>query len=295
MRTQAAYWRILILDPTGMMVDIPEADVESVDFEDIVNGGSGTGTLVLRRDIYNAGAIDHDYTVMIFMWDAHYSQPLPPQSIPPPPPVDPYYVGHVVDIDQEELITHGRITFSIEGDATMLADGIVTESINPGAAYGNPDLPAQDYLLHVITTYLPDGSLDLDDECLAALDLVRVAGLGGRQQMAHWADAADPWRDARHFPKRPPFAEFLETPELDDMKFGVGDVAGVVQKDADFSVAFDSGHRVDEDAFWHVADFGLGAQPNFSKAPWSLGSEPERMAQRTALIRSAGGGQPGTK
>jgi hypothetical protein len=160
MRTQAAYWRILILDPTGMMVDIPEADVESVDFEDIVNGGSGTGTLVLRRDIYNAGAIDHDYTVMIFMWDAHYSQPLPPQSIPPPPPVDPYYVGHVVDIDQEELITHGRITFSIEGDATMLADGIVTESINPGAAYGNPDLPAQDYLLHVITTY-QDASLFL--------------------------------------------------------------------------------------------------------------------------------------
>ena len=58
-------------------------------------------------------------------------------------------------------------------------------------------------------------------------------------------------RDAGHFGVGPAFAEFLEAAELDDMELGVGDVAGVVEIDADLGVALDAGDGVNDDAFGH--------------------------------------------
>ena len=78
-----------------------------------------------------------------------------------------------------------------------------------------------------------------------------VAGLGGRQQMAHRTDAADPRRDAGHFIVGTALAEFFKAAKLHDMELGVGDVAFIVEKDADLGVPFDAGHGINEDAFCH--------------------------------------------
>ena len=71
-----------------------------------------------------------------------------------------------------------------------------------------------------------------------------VAGLGRGQHVAHRANAANARRDAGHFAERPAFAEFFKAAKFDDVKFRVGDVSGVVQKNADFGVALDAGHRI---------------------------------------------------
>ena len=68
--------------------------------------------------------------------------------------------------------------------------------------------------------------------------------------MADRADAADAGGDAGHFPKAAAFAEFLEAPELGDVEAGVFDVAGVVELDADFGMALDAGHGIDDD--WYA-------------------------------------------
>ena len=51
--------------------------------------------------------------------------------------------------------------------------------------------------------------------------------------------------------QRPALAEFLEAAELDDVELGVGDLAEVVQEDADLGVTFDAGDGVDDDALGH--------------------------------------------
>src|SRR5581483_2677621 len=80
-----------------------------------------------------------------------------------------------------------------------------------------------------------------------------IPGFGRRQEVADGANTADARSDAGHFRERPSFAEFFEAPELDDVKLGVQNVAFIVEEDADFCVALDAGHRVDEDAFCHSA------------------------------------------
>ena len=57
------------------------------------------------------------------------------------------------------------------------------------------------------------------------------------------------WRDAGHFGVGPAFAEFFKAAKLDDMKLGVGHVAGVVHENADLGVALDAGHGINDDAF----------------------------------------------
>ena len=79
-----------------------------------------------------------------------------------------------------------------------------------------------------------------------------VASLGRSKQVAHRADAANARCDAGHFGVGPALAEFLEAAKLDDMKLGVGHIAGVVHEDADLGVAFDAGYGVNDDAFWHT-------------------------------------------
>ena len=95
----------------------------------------------------------------------------------------------------------------------------------------------------------------------------------------------------------PALAELLEAAELDHVEFGVGHVAVVVQEDADFGVALDAGDRVDDDAFGHRKVAWLcGQSAKFELGTFQLG---RRRRSRTwasrALMRSAGGGQPGRK
>jgi hypothetical protein len=71
-----------------------------------------------------------------------------------------------------------------------------------------------------------------------------VTGFGGSQQVADGANAADTRSDAGHFAKRAAFTKFFKAAKLNDMKFGVGNVSGVVQKNADFGVTLDAGNRI---------------------------------------------------
>ena len=56
----------------------------------------------------------------------------------------------------------------------------------------------------------------------------RVAGLGRGERVADGTDSADALRDARHLGVRPAFAKLFKAAKLDDMKFRVGDIAGVI-------------------------------------------------------------------
>ena len=62
--------------------------------------------------------------------------------------------------------------------------------------------------------------------------------------------------DAGHFAVRPALAELLEAAELDDVELGVGHVASVIHENADFGVALDAGHGVNEDALRHKGTDG---------------------------------------
>ena len=79
----------------------------------------------------------------------------------------------------------------------------------------------------------------------------RIARLGGRQQMAHRADPAGAGRQRRHFPVRPPFAEFLETPELGQVELGILDLARIVQLERDARMTFDPRDRFDRNRLTH--------------------------------------------
>src|ERR1700686_2890756 len=75
-----------------------------------------------------------------------------------------------------------------------------------------------------------------------------VAGLGGRDQMADRADAADPRHQGRHLVKRTAFAQLLEAAELSHVKAGFFDPAVFVQVKRDLGMAFDARNRIDDDA-----------------------------------------------
>jgi len=66
--------------------------------------------------------------------------------------------------------------------------------------------------------------------------------------VADVADAAQALHHHRHFPEGPALDEFLEAAEFHDVELRIGDVARVIQKDADLGVALDAGHRINNDA-----------------------------------------------
>ncbi len=138
-----AHWQIRIYNTSGNLVDIPQADIESVDLEDTLNGGSATATIVFARSFDNIGAIANRYTVLVWFWPPGQTQPL-----------DPYYGGHIVDYDQAQRSASGRVTAKIEGDAKLLDAAIVTEQLNPGVN-GNPNMDAGVYVEHLLSTYQP--------------------------------------------------------------------------------------------------------------------------------------------
>ena len=74
-----------------------------------------------------------------------------------------------------------------------------------------------------------------------------VARLGGGDQVADRADAADPGHDRGHLVHRPALHDPLEPAELGDVEVRVGDLSGVVELDGDLRMALDPGHRVDDD------------------------------------------------
>ena len=74
----------------------------------------------------------------------------------------------------------------------------------------------------------------------------RIAGFGGSNQMADRADPADAGHQRRHFSKRAPFAELLETAELGDMEASIFHVPVLIEVQRDFRVALDAGHWIDQ-------------------------------------------------
>src|ERR1035437_579867 len=106
--------------------------------------------------------------------------------------------------------------------------------------------------------------------------------------MADRADAADARGDARHLAVGTALAELLEPAELNHMKLGIRHITGVVHEDADLGVPLDAGHWINDDTLAHN-------YPNFSCGPASFGSSPLSTCTKSALMRSAGGGQPGIK
>ncbi len=80
-----------------------------------------------------------------------------------------------------------------------------------------------------------------------------VHRLGGRQVVAHRADAAEPLDEDRRLPVGAALDEPLETAELDDVEPRAGDLALVVELDGDLPVALDSGDGLYGDLSSHDA------------------------------------------
>jgi len=137
------YWQVRIYDKNGKLVDLPQADISSIDVYDVINGGSAQGTIKFKRNFNQIGALANGYTVLVWFWRSDQSQP-----------TDPYYAGHIVDFDQEQLSASGEVTIYLEGDAKLLDAAIVTEQANPGIN-GNPNLDAGLYLQHLDAVYRP--------------------------------------------------------------------------------------------------------------------------------------------
>lgn len=142
------YFAVQIYDSTGtMLLDLPQTDLDSLKIEDVVNGGSGQGTIAFRRDFNDIGNAAYLNRVLVWFWHGGIARP-----------ADPYYAGYMVDLDQEKTATSGLITWQLNGDAKQLDRGDVTESINP-LINGNGNLDAADYIRHILDRYAPPGFL----------------------------------------------------------------------------------------------------------------------------------------
>jgi len=143
------FWQIRIYDAANKLVDLPQADVESIDFEKGINGGSGAGTITFRRPFNSIGAIGFGYQVLIWIWNSDIAQP-----------ANPYYAGYIVDFDQNEQTTEGQIVAKTEGWFKLLDRAIVTGTLSPGLPSStggplNPSLDAGAFLPMLLTTYQP--------------------------------------------------------------------------------------------------------------------------------------------
>ena len=74
-----------------------------------------------------------------------------------------------------------------------------------------------------------------------------VQRLGRRQMVADRTNAAEPLDDDRNLPVHAAADEAFEAAELDDVKARIVDLAGLVQANGDFAVAFDARDRIDHD------------------------------------------------
>ena len=78
--------------------------------------------------------------------------------------------------------------------------------------------------------------------------MIRSPALAEAIRWLTGTDPADPRRDPRHLPERPPLAEPLEPAKLRDVEPRVGDLPVVAELDRDLGVPLDPRHRVDDDA-----------------------------------------------
>lgn len=72
-----------------------------------------------------------------------------------------------------------------------------------------------------------------------------VAGVGGCEQMAHRADAADACCDGGHFCEGSALTEFFKTAVFRDVEAGSLDLASFIQMNRNLGVPLDSGHGID--------------------------------------------------
>jgi hypothetical protein len=135
---------VLIYDTTGKLVDIPQDDIESYEVEDVINGGSSQGTFNFRRLFNDIGALGFRYLFQVFLWPQGSQRP-----------ADPYWSGHFVDFDQNELNTTGQIVAKCEGDFALLNDALVNVQIAPNEG-GNPSLDAATFLTGLLKNYQPN-------------------------------------------------------------------------------------------------------------------------------------------
>ncbi|MGA8191919.1 MAG: hypothetical protein WB902_00930 [Acetobacteraceae bacterium] len=76
-----------------------------------------------------------------------------------------------------------------------------------------------------------------------------LARLGRGYQVADRANSADAGGNRRHLIEGPALDKFLEPAELGDMEERIGDLAVVVEMNADLRVTLDARDRVDDDSF----------------------------------------------
>lgn len=167
------YFLVQIYDDRNQLVDIPQADIESLSLSDTLNGGSSSGTLTFVRDFNSIGAINYLWRVLVWIWWGQIAQP-----------VNPTWAGYMVDIDQEKTRTLGKITVHLEGDQKQLDRAAVYEDVNP-LVNGNPPLDAADYIRHLYNTYAPPGFCSLS--CPATLFPL----LPGQYEMMQLGDVID--------------------------------------------------------------------------------------------------------
>lgn len=167
------YFEVLIFDKKNRLVDVPQADIDSLSLTDQLNGGSATSSLSFVRDFNKIGAAQYLFRVLVRIWNGRIAKP-----------TDPTWNGYMVDIDQEKTRSLGKITWHLEGDQKQLDRASVYEDVNPLVG-GNPPLDAADYIRHLYNTYAPPGYCQLS--CPATL----FALLPGQYEMMQLGQVID--------------------------------------------------------------------------------------------------------
>jgi len=143
-------YRLVVYDLNGNIVIVPQ-DVIAFSFEDVVNGGSGQGSFVLKRQFVDQGWCDYQYRVQLYLGASKY----------------PWYDGRIIEIDPQQFNSNDSetITIQTEGWSTQMAYAIVSEILTPGATVSfeiingvntqiGGSMNADTYLIHLLGTYL---------------------------------------------------------------------------------------------------------------------------------------------
>ncbi len=139
----------------------------------------------------------------------------------------------------------------LEGDADDVPDGRV--GVHAEEQVGRDEVEEMQGvgLEHLAVVHEPPHLLGRRREPVGADADDDVHRLGGRQVVAHRADAAEPLDEDRRLPVGAALDEPLEAAELDDVEPRLGDLAVVVELDGDLAVALDSGDGFYRDLSCH--------------------------------------------
>ncbi len=140
----AVKYRILVFDVQGNLTAFPQ-DVITFSFEDLVNGGSGTGQMDVPRAFVDLGWVGPGYRVQFYLDDGLG---------------DPWYDGRVMEIDQADQGSSDSevVTVHCEGWHTHLDDAIIDQlTINPGIqpnGVNNGTMNADTFLTWALARYM---------------------------------------------------------------------------------------------------------------------------------------------